>query len=169
MRTETTRVWRQNFLFAIAGILLTLGMSAVMRTMAAGDVIAACVQTTNGTVRIVETAADCRENERAFQWNAEGREGPPGPPGPTGISDYEIVREVSASHTAGKSVSANCPVGKMAISGGAFIVSGGAHTALQSSMVDGEGSGWTVRAIPTQPTGIDWTLHVHAICATVGS
>jgi hypothetical protein len=48
------------------------------------DAIEACVNETNGLVRIVESAADCRDHERGTAWSVRGPQGPPGPAGPQG-------------------------------------------------------------------------------------
>jgi len=59
--------------------LLLLGASPL-----AADVIEACVQKTNGAVRIVSATTDCHATETRIQWNSEGAVGPPGPAGPPG-------------------------------------------------------------------------------------
>jgi hypothetical protein len=48
------------------------------------DAIEACVNETNGLVRIVGSAADCREHERGTSWSVRGPQGPPGAAGPQG-------------------------------------------------------------------------------------
>ena len=49
--------------------------------------LSACYNVTNGQMRLVNTAAECRTAERFVSWSQAGTpgpEGPPGPPGPTG-------------------------------------------------------------------------------------
>lgn len=48
------------------------------------NVIHACRNTTNGNLRVVDSAADCRTPEAAIAWNVVGSAGPQGPPGPPG-------------------------------------------------------------------------------------
>lgn len=51
--------------------------------------LTACVNDTNGNMRLVASASDCRQHESAVTWNAEGQTGatgPTGPQGPTGPS-----------------------------------------------------------------------------------
>ena len=51
--------------------------------------LTACVNDTNGNMRLVASASDCRQHESAVTWNAEGQTGatgPTGPQGPTGAS-----------------------------------------------------------------------------------
>src|SRR6185437_2731107 len=46
--------------------------------------LTACVNDTNGNMRLVGSASDCRQHESAVSWNAEGQAGATGPTGPTG-------------------------------------------------------------------------------------
>jgi hypothetical protein len=50
----------------------------------APEAIQACRNTTNGLLRVVDDASQCREHEQALSWNSEGSPGPAGPPGPAG-------------------------------------------------------------------------------------
>jgi hypothetical protein len=51
---------------------------------ASADVLEACINKTNGNMRLVVLAAACHANEVRVQWNVVGPEGPVGPPGPEG-------------------------------------------------------------------------------------
>src|SRR6188472_4159048 len=51
-----------------------------------GGVVNACRNITNGEVRIVDSAGDCRSHEEALSWNQSGRAGPAGPAGATGAT-----------------------------------------------------------------------------------
>jgi hypothetical protein len=70
----------------VAGAAIAL--TAVAGLAAAQDEadapLEACVNGTNGLVRLVGSEADCREHERAVSWNVRGPQGPPGPAGPQG-------------------------------------------------------------------------------------
>ena len=46
--------------------------------------ISACYNTTNGALRVVASAADCRTAERFVTWSAGGGTGPQGDVGPSG-------------------------------------------------------------------------------------
>jgi hypothetical protein len=64
-----------------------LGIAVAAGIPDGGGVIHACYNTTNGEVRLVESAADCKNREQAISWNQTGPQGPQGitgPPGPAG-------------------------------------------------------------------------------------
>ena len=70
-------------------IVFAVGMSAFGLAVAVGipdasGVIHACYGRTNGQVRIVESATDCKNNEVAIEWNEAGPAGPQGPAGAQG-------------------------------------------------------------------------------------
>lgn len=48
------------------------------------DVVIACMNKTNGGVRVVTDAVQCQNSEVPISWNAEGLPGPAGPTGPAG-------------------------------------------------------------------------------------
>ena len=73
-------------LFLIAAVTMAaFGVVIVASIPDSGGVIRACYNTTNGQVRIVESAANCRNGELAINWNQTGPVGPQGPIGPQGI------------------------------------------------------------------------------------
>lgn len=72
-----------------AGIMTVLGVSAFGLAVFVGipdssGVIHACYAQSNGSVRLVESAADCKNSETAITWNQTGPTGPQGPAGPQG-------------------------------------------------------------------------------------
>ena len=72
-------------LVGAAGVLVLAGAAyAGVTALTQAEVIIACKSDSNGSIRIVDDAAECRNNEVALTWNTEGPEGPAGPPGPTG-------------------------------------------------------------------------------------
>ena len=81
-----------GWIVAGAAIALTaaVGLAAAQSERAA--TVEACVNGTNGLVRVVGSEADCREHERAVRWNVLGPQGPPGPAGPQGEPGPGIER-----------------------------------------------------------------------------
>ena len=67
------------------GVLATLlGVGTVITLADTGGVIYACVNDSNGSVRIVAQQVSCKPNETAAHWNVIGPPGPVGPQGPAG-------------------------------------------------------------------------------------
>ena len=62
----------------IAGLTITAVTIALAAIPDASGVIHACY-TSKGTVRVVNSAADCKNNETALPWNQTGPQGIPGP------------------------------------------------------------------------------------------
>jgi len=81
----TSRMIRVLFLFGVfaAAPLLILG-HAVAAIPDANGVVHGCYNLTNGSTRIVDTAASCKIGEAAIQWNQTGQQGPQGPQGAQG-------------------------------------------------------------------------------------
>ena len=153
--------------------------------------IRACVHRENGQVRIVSAGEQCRRQESALQWNAEGpagaagragTAGEPGEPGPTGlkgdagppgsagapgISGWE-QRTAFATVAGGGTASAvvRCTAGKQ-VFGGGFGTPGTGTTVVEShpaTVGPGQNPGWIVWA--RNSGGVDTTLTVYALCAT---
>jgi len=55
-----------------------------MAGAASGNVIVACKNTTNGNLRVVESASQCRNSEVSLFLTIQGPQGPVGPQGPAG-------------------------------------------------------------------------------------
>jgi hypothetical protein len=69
----------------VAGSLFALTVVGGV-ALAQGDIIEACMKS-NGEIRIVDAAGNCKSNETALSWNVIGPVGPQGPqgdPGPQG-------------------------------------------------------------------------------------
>lgn len=66
--------------FAVPALLGVLALPAT----AQAATLSACYNTTNGNLRIVSSASDCRTAERFVTWNSAGAPGADGPPGPAG-------------------------------------------------------------------------------------
>ena len=69
-----------GWLGALALIVVVLGAPGT----ASADVIVACKAKTTGILRVVGSAAECRNSEVAISWNATGQSGPPGAQGAQG-------------------------------------------------------------------------------------
>jgi hypothetical protein len=65
-------------LVALVGVVIGLGGVAFATIPDSGGTIHGCYSKSNGNLRVVESASDCRNNETALPWNQQG---PPGPPG----------------------------------------------------------------------------------------
>ena len=66
--------------------LALMGLALALPGAASADVLIGCQNKTNGNVRVVADAAQCRVSEVAISWNAEGNAGAcrsrgPGRPG----------------------------------------------------------------------------------------
>jgi hypothetical protein len=80
-----------------------------------------------------------------------------------------VVEELSALNSENsKVILALCPTGMQAVGGGASI-GGPDQVALADSDfymdLNGMRIGWLARASETTPTGVDWILVAHALCA----
>jgi hypothetical protein len=75
---------KPGWIVAAATIVLTAAAGLAAAQSEPDATVEACVNGTNGLVRVVGSEADCREHERAVSWNVRGPEGPPGPAGPQG-------------------------------------------------------------------------------------
>jgi hypothetical protein len=81
----------QRGLWFLAATSVAVAAGAAYATAAAmssaDSAIVACQNQTNGLLRVVTDATDCRTSETAISWNQVGPQGPPGeqgPPGPAG-------------------------------------------------------------------------------------
>ena len=64
------------------GFVVALALAPIS---ADAQVISACVNNSDGTLRIVAPNTTCRNNETLLPWNAVGPQGLPGLPGPQGV------------------------------------------------------------------------------------
>lgn len=67
-----------------AGDLETSTATAPSALPPPATVLVACVNRTNGNMRLVDAGATCRTNENRVEWNVAGPAGPAGPSGPQG-------------------------------------------------------------------------------------
>ena len=79
--------------------LIVGGLCVVVATVAsvawamtsASTKIVACAKKSNGALRLVDAAKDCRKTERAVIWNTQGPQGPRGPAGARGPAGEDGV------------------------------------------------------------------------------
>ena len=79
---------------ALAALVVAVGGVAYATIPDSSGTIHGCFSNTNGILRVVESANDCRTSERAIEWNQEG---PPGPPGRPTTAFAEETAEVSTA------------------------------------------------------------------------
>lgn len=77
---------------ALAGVTIGLGGVAFATIPDSSGTIHGCYSKSNGNLRVVETASDCRKNETALPWNQQG---PPG--GGSSVVSSEETGEVTTS------------------------------------------------------------------------
>jgi hypothetical protein len=145
------------------------------------NVIQACVNDTNGNVRIVSGPGQCRQHENPLSWNMQGPPGETGPMGPAGaqgppgMSDLERVEFSSANDAAmRKNAFAKCPDGTQVVGGGAQVFTSGViggPIAITKSFPDQNMDGWaaTAEVMGSIPAGQTWFLDAYAQCAKVAS
>lgn len=75
---------RRAVLVAVAAAAVLAAGVAYSAGGSGSSTLTACVNDTNGNMRLVGSAGDCRQHESAVTWNAEGQTGTTGPTGPTG-------------------------------------------------------------------------------------
>lgn len=104
-----------------------------------------------------------------------GPQGPQGPQGEPGggsggaaaISGYEQVSQATESNSSLKSITVDCPAGKMALSAGASVPVG---TAVISNIrVSDDGNSATLAAADNPDNGTPWALTGRVVCADVAS
>ncbi len=87
---DMLRTWRGRAAVLLVGALASAGGVAVAAGTSGNDVIHGCYGKSNGQLRVVAAADDCKNNELPITWNQRGPVGPagprglPGPPGPPG-------------------------------------------------------------------------------------
>ena len=91
---DTTVTATRPFARPLVNAALIIGLS-LGGVSANADVILGCKKESTGAVRIVDTVANCGNNEIAVYWNVEGPPGPQGeqgPPGPGGARSGAVSR-----------------------------------------------------------------------------
>ena len=73
----------QGALIVVSVLALAAGVS-VAAGVGGGNVIQGCYGKSNGRLRVVTAAGDCKNDELAISWSRRGPAGPAGPPGVPG-------------------------------------------------------------------------------------
>jgi hypothetical protein len=178
---------------AIASAALTatlVGGVAIAQTSSPA-VITACVSNSNGNVRIVARADECKTNETGLAWNQQGLQGPQGEAGPqglqgpqgetgpqgpqgipgtngtngtNGVSGYQRVFSAFVNVPSGGSATARatCPDGKKALGGG-YVISDNVYVQTNNPPIN-EDSVWQVRVLHRGGTGQEG-VQAFATCA----
>lgn len=66
------------------GVIATFTITRVFAQTADTNQIYACVNNTNGNVRVVTSVDTCKQQEKSIKWSIQGPPGPQGPAGSTG-------------------------------------------------------------------------------------
>ena len=175
-------------------LLLVGGFASA--SSAAPGVVHGCVKTSNGALQVVPAGTVCPSGTTVLDWNQVGPAGPAGPAGvagtagPTGatgaavpagpagaagapgVSGYEVVTVVvDATNPLANALSgeADCPAGKVALGGGAFVSQPGQAIWALSQDRPFNGSQWLATAvrITNQQTDLA-SLTITVNCAAVG-
>jgi hypothetical protein len=99
---------------------------------------------------------------------AIGPAGPAGPTGAPGLSGLQTVSANTGSNTTNtKTLTAECPSGKLAVGGGASIAPTNAPDVAITSSYLANSTTWTAAAAELDVTSGSWSLNAVVICATV--
>jgi hypothetical protein len=169
-----SRRWRTGF--AIVAALAVTGGIAYAAIPDGSGVFSACVQKSNGGIRLVDPAAgSCQPNEKQVQWSSSGPAGPQGPQGAVGpagpagpqgpsggLAGYEIVHtadtyDVPDGFSEGVHTSESlCPSGKVPVGGGGDgSISGHLAPLVYSETVEINGQpGWRIEVGKSDGTRI---------------
>jgi hypothetical protein len=145
--------------------------------------IYSCVNSSSGTIKIVDADGSCEENWDKLVWNQDGPQGEPGidgpqgepgvagpqgvpgaagPQGEPGISGHEVVSTGFVPVGTGEDLNADCPAGKVVIGGGAEVAG---LVLITASVPKEDHTGWVARGFQPDASASTFDLQVHAICA----
>jgi hypothetical protein len=146
----------------IAAVLVGAGI-AYASIPGPDGVIHACYKNSDGSLKAIDSAANCPNGYTPLNWNQTGPQGPAGD-----LSGLEYVQAISANDASQfKTVVVTCPTGKVVVSGGGFT--GGGSMALRDSYAQfpvggNPGDAWTVTAWKPVDDGQAWALVGQALC-----
>jgi hypothetical protein len=174
----TKRWWQRRLVVAAVGVavLLVGGGVAFATIPGSGGAISGCYAKKDGTLRVIDSGAQCKIGENVLTWNQTGLQGAPGPAGPQGPKGdtgpqgppgpsaspgfvHVIGNQIAVPEYELTDVAVECPDGKMAVGGG--FQGSDAVRVLQSIGVDYP-AGWAVEATSTLPES--W-VRAYAVCA----
>ncbi len=92
--------------FGFAALMVALGGVAFAAIPDSNGIIHGCFKN-NGNLRVVESAADCRNNENVLGWSQQG---PQGPKGDTGVTGPQGREGTSGSNVVARARSTGDPV-----------------------------------------------------------
>jgi hypothetical protein len=83
---ESKRWWQRRLVAVSTGIvaLLVCGGVAFATIPGSGGAISGCYAKKDGSLRVIDSSAQCKSGEAALTWNQAGPQGPKGDPGPQG-------------------------------------------------------------------------------------
>jgi hypothetical protein len=184
---------RAKRLIVIAGTaaLLVAGGSAYAAIPDGGGVFHACYKTTDGQLRLVNSASQCLPAETATQWSEtgpagpqgqegpqgpagqqgdKGEAGPQGPAGTAGVSGYEKASTGFGEGTSPgdfDSAQVDCPAGKSPVGGGFIAINeNGSPTGVSVVQDEADGEGWHVIIFNTSSSTV--RLSAQVICVLAG-
>jgi hypothetical protein len=171
---------------AMGLVAMVLGGSigaAAMAWAEPGDTVIHGCMNPAGHLRIVVEGEGCRRQETPIAWNQAGPVGPAGPSGPAGpqgppgpgLSGIEkVATESPFDSDEPKTITADCPAGKIVLTGGARVASdfsfpqtAAAYLSWSAplSIVDQvESTSWVARAGEPTPSNRDWSVVAWAWC-----
>ena len=81
----------------------------------------------------------------------------------------QVIDTSATDSSSSKSVTATCPSGKKAISGGASVVNASVadDIAIRTDQPSGDTTGWTATAVEINAVAGSWAVRAFAICAVV--
>jgi hypothetical protein len=169
--------------FVMLAVVVVVAVAAVAITMVAqaagGRKLTGCMHLGSGELDQVRYGDSPRggecdgANEIAVTWNVrgprglqgpQGLQGPTGATGTPGVSGWEIVTSTSAySSISPRQQVVSCPAGKKVVGGGG---SANPVAVLYASHPGPGGDSWTVMAVESPATSMNWYLDAFAICVT---
>ena len=80
------QAWTSRLALALVALLGAAGVGYAVsdRPQVSTTTISACAKKEGGDLRLVDSASECKKQERFVSWNAVGPPGPSGPAGPKG-------------------------------------------------------------------------------------
>src|SRR5215471_16423164 len=138
-----------------AGIaVLAVGSGVALATIpGSGGVVSGCYAKKDGSLRVIDSTAQCRSGEAALNWNQTGPQGPQGSQGPQGATGPQGAAGVSGYElqTTQFDVAANDWGSGNALCSGSNRPTGGGFSVTNEN----------TRVVKSQPLGQGWNVQVH--------
>jgi len=137
-RSGRTLLWLAGCA-AGAVALLAAAVPAIARAGSGSVVFFACVNNSNGTIRIVPGTRKCRSFEHKISWNQKGPQGPQGPAGVvSGTVDYGPA-SVTVNNTLNTVLNLALPAGRYIVTATAIFGTNGSADLFGCILTDGSG------------------------------